>query len=82
MMIVGAIIDRPYTRNSLNFVSLRGHKCPRNDMVVVGGALHRRGQLDANSQFSNGMVKVKVVLPSRLVTEISSPWLQTMVLTM
>ena len=33
-------------------------------------------------QFTSGNVKVKVVKPSTLVTEISSPWLQTMVFTM
>ena len=33
-------------------------------------------------QFTSGMVKVNSVLPSRLVTLMSSPWLHTMVFTM
>jgi len=33
-------------------------------------------------QFTSGMVKVNSVFPSRLVTEMFSPWLHTMVLTM
>ena len=38
-------------------------------------------KLKFEDQFTKGMVKVKVVLPSRLVTEIFSPWEETRVRT-
>ena len=48
--------------------------------MLAGGSLTR--PYEKAGQFTSGNVKVKVVKPSTLVTEISSPWLHTMVFTM
>ena len=61
----------------LILISVIVHKGYLKKKNCVNGPLHRR-----MDQLTSGMVKVNSVVPSRLDTEIFSPWLQTMVLTM
>ena len=80
--LVGAAIGRPLPQCD---IPQADEQCsPLHGASATGlSALAMTGfWFDALHQFTSGRVKVKVVRPSRLVTEIFSPWLQTMVFTM